>query len=276
MPISSVSSRAQIDLAEPRPALHHARMAAAGTSQRRDALCAVPRGNTQRGVNATIIRLLEERLERDRPLRLLDAACGRGELLGCLRDRFPAAELAGVDLEPPAHLDGVDLRAADLTREFPFAADECFDIITCVSGVMMFGNTQHFVDHCCRHLRPGGLLLLTNDNSFTVRDRLSYLFTGRFRRFRLFYEPDEGLTQYVPLQELHRLLGRHAVEIEQVVYTSFYAEDLLFLPAALLLYPLQLAYLLATRSSVAPALRRRLFGFRALLHRHYVLVARRT
>lgn len=70
-------------------------------------------------------------------------------------------------------------------------------MVSSISGIMCFGNTDQFLRHCARQLRPGGLLLITNDNCATVRDRLSYLFLGRARRFQWLYEPGDGIVQQV-------------------------------------------------------------------------------
>jgi hypothetical protein len=84
---------------------------------------------------------------------------------------------------------------------------------------------------------PSGLLLVSNDNCLTVRDWLSYLFTGRVRRFRLLFEPNGGNFQLVQHQELKRLFDINGIRLKQVCYTAFYIEDLLYLPLALLLWP---------------------------------------
>lgn len=127
-----------------------------------------------------------------------------------------------------------------------------------------------------RALRPGGLLLVSNDNYLTVRDRLSYLFTGRVRRFRLLFEPDEGNFQLVQHQELKRLFDVNGVQLTQVHYTSLYLEDLLYLPLALLLWPWQRWQLRRLRNSTSWPLRQQLFGFKSLLYRHYFFVGEKV
>lgn len=85
---------------------------------------------------------------------------------------------------------------------------------------MCFANTAQFVAGCVERLRPGGLLVVTNDNCLTVRDRLSYLFTGRVRRFRLLFEPDEGNFQLVQPQELKRLFDVNGLRLRRVFCTA--------------------------------------------------------
>ncbi|MBJ6145597.1 methyltransferase domain-containing protein [Hymenobacter sp. BT559] len=240
-------------------------------------LATVPRGNTQKHVNRDVLAyLLRHQAARlAQPVRWLDLPCGQGEFLSQVRRFFAQPQLWGADVRPapppvPGGLTGYE--AADLSRQFPFEPGPAFDVITSISGIMCFANTAQFVGNCARRLRPGGLLLVSNDNCLSVRDRLSYLFSGRVRRFRLLFEPDEGNFQLVQHQELKRLFDINGIRLTHVVYTARYNEDLLYLPLALLLWPWQWWQLRRTRSSTDWELRQQLFGFKSLLHRHYFFV----
>jgi 2-polyprenyl-3-methyl-5-hydroxy-6-metoxy-1,4-benzoquinol methylase len=240
-------------------------------------LASVPRGNTQKHVNRDVLAyLLRHQAERlNHPLRWLDLPCGQGEFMGQVRRFFAKPQLWGADVRaaPPAVPGGaVGYEVTDLSRQFPFEPGPEFDVITSISGIMCFANTAQFVGNCARRLRPGGLLLVSNDNCLSLRDRLSYLFSGRVRRFRLLFEPDEGNFQLVQHQELKRLFDINGIQLTHVVYTSRYTEDLLYLPLALLLWPWQWWQLRRTRSSTGWELRRQLFGFKSLLCRHYFFV----
>jgi len=244
-------------------------------------LASVPRGNTQKHVNRDVLAyLLHHQAERlNQPVRWLDLPCGQGEFLGQVRRFFAKPNLWGADVRPappavPGGLAGYE--ATDLSRQFPFEPGPEFDVITSISGIMCFANTAQFVSNCARRLRPGGLLLVSNDNCLSLRDRLSYLFSGRVRRFRLLFEPDEGNFQLVQHQELKRLFDINGIRLTHVVYTARYIEDLLYLPLALLLWPWQWWLLRRTRSSTGWELRRQLFGFKSLLHRHYFFVGEKV
>ncbi len=241
-------------------------------------LDAVPRGNTQKNVNRDLLAyLLQHEAPRlQRPgLRWLDTPCGEGEFLTQVRRFFAPAELWGADIRPaaPAVPGGLtDYCVIDLNRQFPFTDTGRFDVISSVSGIMCFGNTDQFIARCAQQLQPSGLLLVTNDNYATVRDRLSFLFLGRTRRFKWLYEPGEGNVQQVSQQELKRLFDRHGLRLKKVGYTSFYTEDWLFAPLAALLWPLQWLRLRRLRSTTSWEMRKQLFGFRSLLYRHYYFV----
>ncbi|GAA4353535.1 hypothetical protein GCM10023185_14260 [Hymenobacter saemangeumensis] len=235
----------------------------------------VPRGNTQKHVNREVLRYLLERSGLSSQSRVLDLSCGDGELLTLLRRYWPQATLVGSDIRSTAPaVPGLYYQQADLSQPFEIAPGAgAFDLVTSVSGVMMFGNTRTFIASSARHVRPGGQLLVTNDNILTMRDRVSYLFTGRVRRFKLLFEADEKITQLVQHQELKRLLEIHGLEVKEVFYTSFYTEDLLYLPLALLIYPFQWLSTRRLKNSTPQALRQQLFGFKSLLCRHYVMIA---
>ena len=234
----------------------------------------IPRGNTQKNVNKTLLAYLLSAYEHSAPLRVLDMPCGAFEWLRLLAQVFPRATLVGSDLAAVTPPEGVQVLAADATQPFDFGGN--FDLITSISGIMMFGNTQSFIRHCCRQLKVGGTLVITNDNIFTVRDRLSFLFTGRVRRFKLLPETDEAISQQIPLQEVCRQMNRNSVEITKIIYTSFYTEDWLFAPLAMLLYPFQWLSLRRTRSSIPWSLRRQMFPLGALLGRHYLVIGQKT
>lgn len=241
-------------------------------------LAQVPRGNTQKHVNRDVLAYLlrHEAPRLARPaLRWLDAPCGAGEFLVQVRHFFPQVALSCTDVRPDAPAvpgAAVQYVRGDLSRGVPFGEAAPFDVVTSISGIMCFANTAQFVQGCAQRLRAGGLLLISNDNCLTVRDRLSYLFSGRVRRFRLLFEPDEGNFQLVQHQELKRLFDVNGVALTRVVYTSFYTEDLLYLPLALLLWPWQWWQVRRARSSTRHALRQQLFSFKSLLCRHYFFV----
>jgi ubiquinone/menaquinone biosynthesis C-methylase UbiE len=101
----------------------------------------------------------------ERPLRLLDAGCGTGNLLVALRRLRPSAELTGIDASSAmlkkarSKLDGIDLRTGDLNEKLGFP-DHSFDVITSVNVLYALADPARTVAELRRVLKPGGLLIL--------------------------------------------------------------------------------------------------------------------
>jgi hypothetical protein len=85
----------------------------------------------------------------------------------------------------------------------------------------------------------------------------------------MLFEPHEGNYQLVQHQELKRLFDVNGLVLKRVIYTAFYVKDLLYAPLAALLWPWQWPRL---RNSTTQQQRQELFGFKSLLHRHYVFI----
>jgi 2-polyprenyl-3-methyl-5-hydroxy-6-metoxy-1,4-benzoquinol methylase len=235
----------------------------------------IPHGNTQRGVNRAVFSFLQSRFSPNGAFSLLDIPCGRGEFALAVKRLFPSSTITCADLHAQAPGAEVRFLSMDATKPFPFSAGELFDVITSISGVMEFDNTAGFISECAKQLKPGGRIVITNDNAFTVRDRLSFLFLGRLRRFKLLMEAHSHTYKYIPPQELLKMFFEQHLTLERVEYVSLYYEDLLFLPLAIVLYPLQWLYLFTLTSSVLRSIRTQLFPFRALLCRHYIIVGKK-
>lgn len=237
----------------------------------------IERGNTQKGVSLTVAQLLHEwRMKNPGRLKsLFDIPCGQGEFLRSLQRVFPDLQLRGLDLMAEPHDEIKDLFIRGDARE-PFGAvgGQKFDAITCISGVMCFDHVSGFFSSCRSHLNPGGHLIVTNDNVLTMRDRLSFLFLGHLKRFKLLYSIREGNWNVVLIQGLWKQFRANGFRIERVTYTSFYPEDLLFLPLALVIYPIWWLNIMLRKSEMSRRERHQLFPFRSLMCRHYVVWGR--
>lgn len=233
------------------------------------------RGQTQKGVNKIILEELLERFDESSQKKILDLPCGYLEFLNYVHILYPNWELEGADLYAPPHNDNVHFTQMDLSKDFIIPIDKKYDIITSISGIMMFGNTESFLVNCINRLNSEGTLIVTNDNPATIKDRLSYLFLGRFRIFDQLFEDHETMTQLVLIQDLTRILRKNNIEIEKITYSSFYSKDLLFLPFALIVYPFQMLYLLTRKTSFSKALKVSKYNFKQLFGRHYIIIGRK-
>src|SRR5437870_8580378 len=103
-------------------------------------------------LSAIDVEALQQRAStRERPLRILDAACGTGLLLEQFTHLFPHAELYGID-ESQAMLAQASLGGGE-TAGLPFALAS-FDLITCT-------NTWHYLKDPAATLAGLGRLLLS-------------------------------------------------------------------------------------------------------------------
>ena len=234
----------------------------------------VERGETQKDVNTFVLKDLVKRTDATKSIKVMDLPCGTGSFLKYIHTLFPKAQLSGADIVLPTNTpENTKRYQLDLTKDFDIDESEKFDLITSISGVMMFGNTQNFIENCSKRLNSGGLFVVTNDNASTIIDRLAFLFLGRHRQFPLVFEDNQGITQNIPIQELVRLLRANQFDIEKVEYTSFYKKDLIYLPLILLVAPLQYLYIKLLKTSIKKDVIDQMFGFKQYLHKHYIIYA---
>ena len=230
----------------------------------------IEKGNTQLGVNAEVFRHLDHKPESD--FALLDVPCGQGSFLRAVRDHFPRAKIQGIDLFEQPYDDIKEFFVRGSSADWSFAEGRKFDVITCISGVMCFDNVSDFFQKASMHLNPGGRLIVTNDNVLTIRDRLSFLFLGRVRRFKKLYSETEGNWNILLIQALWKLYRLNGFEVRDVEYTSRRGEDYLLAPLILVLYPIELLSLWLTKSPIPLKMRLKLFPPWMLISRHYVMV----
>jgi demethylmenaquinone methyltransferase/2-methoxy-6-polyprenyl-1,4-benzoquinol methylase len=96
------------------------------------------------------------------PVKIMDLACGTGDLVPKLKKRFKSAQVLGVDFCEPM-LDVARKRFPD----FEFAtgdalnlgyADDQFDLVTISFGVRNFEHLTHGLKEIHRILKPGGVI----------------------------------------------------------------------------------------------------------------------
>jgi len=99
--------------------------------------------------------------------RVLDLACGTGDLLARMARDTPGAALAGIDLtgemvrrarQKLAAVPEAQIEEAD-AHDLPFG-DEAFDIVVCASTLHYFTHPDQVLGEARRVLRPGGRLVV--------------------------------------------------------------------------------------------------------------------
>lgn len=234
----------------------------------KEQLDCVPRGNTSAGVYRSILENLHERYGFESQRSLLDVPCGRGEFLDAIHQLFPSWRTVGADIDPAiANLKENSL-LIDASRPDGFPLEK-FDVVSCISGVMEFDNTLTFFESLRKVLMPDGLLIVTNDNVLTVRDRLLYLFFGRFGQYPFSTEPARPTWKIIPLQNMVRILRDAGIEVKALEYVPVQPADWLWLPIAALLFVIAKISLLFRR---ADAFEIQALRLRSYLSKHYLLI----
>ena len=231
----------------------------------------IPRGSTQKNVNQVVFDSISGKLNQAR--LLVDAPCGSGEFAHFLGENFSGLKVIGVDLFTEPQNKKFEFQKAGAQDVISRQAPGSVDIVTCISGVMCFDGVPQLVAAAYTALKSGGALVITNDNIMSVRDRLNFLFFGHFKRFKLLYANNEGNWNVVLPQALISQLQSHGFKKWQMKYTAIYNEDFFFLPLAVVIYPVFVAYLLMRKSDFSVSERLELFPFRMLISRHYVITA---
>ena len=97
---------------------------------------------------------------RQNPVKVLDLACGSGDVTALLLEALPKAQVVGLDfsrsLLTQAKRRGLpELVEADALK-LPFA-DGSFDAVTIAFGLRNFSNRQAGLEEIARILKPGGV-----------------------------------------------------------------------------------------------------------------------
>lgn len=113
------------------------------------------------------------------PKRILDLGCGTGSTTVLLKQKFPQAEVIGVDLSPymlvvadrKATKQGLAIEFTQANAEQTGFADESFDLVT---ASLLFHETPPFVAinvlrEAFRLLKPGGEVIILDGNQATLR-----------------------------------------------------------------------------------------------------------
>lgn len=101
------------------------------------------------------------------PVSLLDCGCDDGVWTSRLGARVGNVRLSGIEIVPErresAQQRGIDARAGDLNREFPFA-DASFDVVHANQVIEHLSDTDRFIKEIRRVLKPGGYAVICTEN----------------------------------------------------------------------------------------------------------------
>lgn len=158
------------------------------------------------------------RVDLAAPARVVDLGCGTGTSTGLLRDRWPEAELVGVDSSPEmlarAAGEAPDLRwvQADLAT---WRAEAPVDLVFSNAALQWVGDHASLLPHLARQLRPGGVLAVQmpanhGEPSHALIRQVAAEgpWRGRFEGFDPWHPP-------LPPERMHRVLAPFAATLDQ-------------------------------------------------------------
>ena len=97
---------------------------------------------------------------RQNPARILDLACGSGDVTSMLREALPKARVVGLDFSRPLLTQAKGRGLATLAEadalKLPFA-DGSFDAVTIAFGLRNFSDRHAGLEEIARILKPGGV-----------------------------------------------------------------------------------------------------------------------
>ena len=97
---------------------------------------------------------------RQNPAKILDLACGSGDVTRMLRNALPKAQIVGLDFSRPLLTQAKGRGLAELAEsdalKLPFA-DGSFDAVTVAFGLRNFSDRAGGLKEIARVLKPGGV-----------------------------------------------------------------------------------------------------------------------
>lgn len=130
--------------------------------------------------------LLPEQRDLTRFHRVLDVACGPGEWALDLAFAYPEIEVIGIDISQQmievayeqARIQGIEniqFHAMDATKPLSFP-DSCFDLVNARAIAAIIPRTvwPALIQECMRILRPGGIIRLTECDTWGITNSLAF------------------------------------------------------------------------------------------------------
>jgi ubiquinone/menaquinone biosynthesis C-methylase UbiE len=124
-----------------------------------------------------IIRLVGN----NRPLKILDAACGRGQIVQILK--FYGQEVTGTDIVDCFCADkNIPFVQTDLDDNFPFT-DNSFDVVINSTALHYLKSSEHFFSETKRVLKPNGKIIFSISNISNLGGRYYFFKTGKITEY---------------------------------------------------------------------------------------------
>ncbi|WP_197440205.1 class I SAM-dependent methyltransferase [Polystyrenella longa] len=122
------------------------------------------------GITIDLLQQAEKHLKR--PLKILDLGCGEGHITQLMLDRFPTAEVTGLDYAVSAieyaheHFPDIDFCVGDATSG-PYA-QEYFDVVVCNNLWEHVPDPMHLLREMDKFLKPGGFIIVSTPSRYRI------------------------------------------------------------------------------------------------------------
>jgi len=133
--------------------------------------------------------------------RVLDVPAGEGALAYSLQ-KSGFTDIHCLDINAQNFkLEGVSFLQYNANDELPYPNDH-FDYVLSIEGIEHFESPWVFIKELTRVLKPGGTMLISTPNTYSIDARVKYLFSGYFPRFKTLMQfPEKVMEQ--GLDEAH-------------------------------------------------------------------------
>lgn len=207
---------------------------------------------------------------------ILNIRCGDLGLLRSLRESLPHADVRGCHSAAAPQTEPRNLVCVDPVGAFQEFTERRFDCILSVSESEKIEEMQQLLENCSAHLNDGGLLVMSNINLVAIRDQIFNVLFSRIWRWSMHTSPKTPASKIISLGDLMRMLSEAGFRVREVRYMASGLGDWLWLPFALLTYPMQLLCIRLTRNPMAVWQKRRMYPFGSLLCSHYLVICDRS
>lgn len=113
---------------------------------------------------------------------IVDIGCGTGNLLNLVESNYPKAQLSGVDLVDYTGSDRINFLKQDFNEDFQIEEKQ-FDITLCTEVIEHLENPRHFMRQLKKITKPGGHIIITTPNLYSILSLLSFSIKGYHSSF---------------------------------------------------------------------------------------------
>ena len=146
---------------------------------------------------------------------MLDLGCGTGAWLQRLGNSG-FRDLTGIDRRKPDRFAiGAHFICADLDHAASVELGS-YDLVTAIEIVEHVANPEALIALAAEHLDPGGWLIVTTPNIYSLRWRTRFFLTGKQHGFDINYDP-EHIHPMMLYAAQRLILPRHNLEIARLL-----------------------------------------------------------